>query len=131
MRRSTIAVCLLLGLPSPACACMDDHKNGEWLDEKTPSTSWQIARTIAEGYPGEESLQVCAIAVGSASTALTAIWLPAVLRARRRRRVKLVELDVPAPLVLPFDWLPARPIRVDQCDNRPGEILIIRDYLVR
>jgi hypothetical protein len=97
MRRSMIAVCLLLGLPSPACACMDDHKNGEWLDEKTPSTSWEIARTSAEGYPREESLRVCAIAVGSASAALAVLWLPAVSRARGRRRVKQVELDFIAP----------------------------------
>jgi hypothetical protein len=85
MRRSMIAVCLLLGLPSSASACFDEHKNVEWLDEKTPSSSLEIAGTGAEGFPGEEALRVGGIAVGSASAALTAIWLPATLRRRRRR----------------------------------------------
>lgn len=122
MRPSMIAACLLLALPSSASACFDEHKNAEWLDEKTPSPSWEIAGTSAEGFPGQEALRVGAIAVGSASVALTAVWLPAVFRSRGRRRLKPVEFNVPAPLVLPFDWPSGLRTRIDQVHDLPVRV---------
>jgi hypothetical protein len=129
MRRSTIAVFLLLWLPSSASACFDDHLVG-WFSER-PSRSRGIVRTIAEGIQGQEAIGVWGVAIGTVSAVLIVVSFRAVLRARGRGRMNLLEPDVPAPLVLPFDWPSDRPIRVDQGRDQPGPVSTIREDIVK
>jgi hypothetical protein len=128
MRCLAIGLFVLFGLPSPSWACFDEHKSG-WFDEM-PSPSWEVPLTGAEGFRWEAGIGLFAVAAGLASAALITLTSRAVLRERSRGRKNPVERDVPAPLVLPFDWPIDRPIRVDQGHDQPGPIVVIREAAV-
>src|SRR5262249_58281182 len=72
MRRSTIAVCLLLMSPVPVWAC-DGHPVGApgWLEEK-PRSAWDLARGTAEEVRWDEMLGVASLAAGSGAMVLGA-----------------------------------------------------------
>jgi hypothetical protein len=111
MRRSTIAVLLLLLTPTSAAACYDEHK-AEWFNEM-PARSWERAGGSGEGSAWEEMSGLWGIAAGTASLALMAVSFRAYTRSRGRELLHpLAPAEMP-PLALPFDWPSDRTIRVD------------------
>ncbi|HZW32021.1 MAG TPA: hypothetical protein VFF52_15020 [Isosphaeraceae bacterium] len=122
MRRSTIAVCLLLS-PVPVFACFD-HPPGVtagWIEER-PRSAWDLARGTAEETRWEELLGMASLAAGSG-----VLLLAVALRAARRGRMHPLEPAAPRPLGLPFDRPTGLPVRVDSGHERPGPIRIIRE----
>ncbi len=84
MRRSTIAVCLLLS-PVPVFACFD-HPPGVtagWIEER-PRSAWDLARGTAEETRWEELLGMASLAAGS-GVLLLAVALRAGSRPPRGR----------------------------------------------
>jgi hypothetical protein len=112
MRRSTIAVFLLLVPPSSALGCYDEHKVG-WFNEM-PIRSWELPEASPEGGRWEEMSGLWAIAAGTASLALMAVSFRAYSRARDKDVMPALEPAAPAPLALPHDWPGGRTIRVDR-----------------
>lgn len=94
MRRSTIAVCLLLMSPAPVFAC-DGHATQPpgWIEER-PRSAWELAQGTAEGMRWEEMLGAASLAAGSTAMLLVAVSL----RAASRGRTHPLEPAGPPPL---------------------------------
>jgi hypothetical protein len=116
MRRSTIAVFLLLVMPSTAQACFDEHKVG-WFNEM-PARSWERPGSSRERSQWEEMSGWWGLAAGAASLVLIAVSFRAYSRARGLERIHPLEPAAP-PLALPFDWPGVRTLRIDP-GHRPG-----------
>jgi hypothetical protein len=101
MRRSTIAVCLLLLSPFPVSAC-DDHagQTPGWLEER-PRSAWELAQGTAEGMRWEEMLGMAGLAAGSAAMLGVAVWLRAASRAGGASRGRRRSWEPVAPMPLP------------------------------
>jgi hypothetical protein len=127
MRRSPIAVCLLLLSPVPAWAC-DGHPVGApgWLEEK-PRSAWDLARGTAEEVRWQEMLGVASLAAGSGAMVLVAVSLRAASRAASRGRMPPLEPATPAPLAVPVDQPTGLPVRVDPGHERPEPSQITRE----
>ncbi len=114
MRRSTIAVFLLVVPPSSALACDGEHKAG-WFDVM-PARSWELLEAGGEGNPREEMSSLWAIAAGTASLGLIAVSFRAYSRARDKDLMRALEPAALPLTVLPIDGT----LRVDP-GHEPGE----------
>ncbi len=86
MRCSTIAVLMLILLPSSASACWDEHKEN-WLKE-APARSWLARDEGAAGSLWERMLGLGILAGGSASLGLVAVSIRSVSRREGRGRAE-------------------------------------------
>ena len=86
MRRSLIAVCLLLLSPSSARACYEDHKAGAgWFDER-PS-QWSNYGIGAQAAQRDKLMDVAVFAGGSGVLILLGVFMRTLLNAARRAAV--------------------------------------------
>ena len=123
MRRSTLAVFLLLMLPMPAWAC-DGHAGvAPWWFAERPRSAWELAQGRAEEMRWEEVLGAAGLAAGSGAMLLAAVSLRAASRGRKPPR----EPAAPTPLAVPFDRPAGLPVRVDQGHERPGPRRVSRE----
>jgi hypothetical protein len=127
MRRSTIAVCLLLMSPGPVFAC-DEHATQQpgWLEER-PRSAWELAQGTAEGMRWDEMLGAASLAAGSGAMFVMALSLRAASRAASRRRMHPLEPAAPMPLAVPFDRPTGLPACVDPGHERAEPSRIIRE----
>jgi hypothetical protein len=116
MRRSTLAVFLLLMSPVPVRAC-DGHAGvaPEWFAER-PRSAWELAQGRGEEMRWDELLGAAGLAAGSGAMLLVAVSLRAASRGRKPRR----EPAAPTPLAVPFDRPAGLPVRVDPGHEGPG-----------
>ena len=123
MRRSTLAVCLLLISPVPVWAC-DGHAGvAPWWFAERPRSAWELAQGRAEEMRWEEVLGAAGLAAGSGAMLLAAVSLRAASRGRKPPR----EPAAPTPLAVPFDRPAGLPVRVDQGHERPGPRRVTRE----
>src|SRR5262249_11042364 len=127
MRRSTIAVCLLLMSPFSVSAC-DDHAGQRpgWLEARHRS-AWELAQGTAEGMRWEEMLGVASLAAGSAALFLGAVWPRGASRAGGHGRMHPLEPAAPAPRAVPWDQPVGLPVRVDQGHERSEPSRVTRE----
>jgi hypothetical protein len=123
MRRSTLAVFLLLLSPVPVWACDGHAGTAPWWFAERPRSAWELAQGRGEETRWEELLGAASLAAGSGAMLLVAVWLRAASRGRTPRR----EPAAPRPLAVPFDRPAGLPVRVDQGHERPGPTRIIRE----
>ena len=123
MRRSTIAVLILVLVPGSASACYDEHKAG-WFEEM-PAPSWQVPRVNAEETQQEQMVGIGIAGAGLASLALIAVSFRALARSNKRERERNDRFEPadPTPLALPFDW----PIRIHEAHEPAGPNRIVRE----
>ena len=87
MRRSLIAVCLLLLTPSSVQACYEDHNAGEgWFDEH--SARWSNYGVRARAAKRDRLLDMSIFAGGSGVLILLSVFMRTLLRAARPARPK-------------------------------------------
>jgi len=123
MRRSTLAVFLLLISPVPVWAC-DGHAGvaPEWFAER-PRSAWELAQGRGEEMRWEELLGAAGLAAGSGAMLLVGVSLRAASRGRKPPR----EPAAPTPLAVPFDRPAGLPVRIDQGHEQLGPTRIIRE----
>jgi hypothetical protein len=108
MRRSLIAVCLVLLAPLSVKACYEDHNPAAgWAEDKRPF--WSNYGIGAEGVQRDRLMDVSMFAGGSGVLILLGVSLRAFLLAARRDAVEMVESASLVPLALPTDGPPCEP----------------------
>jgi hypothetical protein len=102
MKRSMIAVCLLLSSPSTVMACYEDHNAGpSWFDQQT--LYWPGYGNGALAMPRDKLMVVSLVAGGSGVVILLGVLVRAMIRAARTAPLSLPQLEEETPLALPFD----------------------------
>jgi hypothetical protein len=102
MRRSMIAVCLVLVSPSPVLACIEDHNPGAgWFDQQ-PS-GWSSYGTGARALPRDGVMDVALLAGGLGVVILAGLSYRAMCLAPRRAQVSRSQPATIVPLALPMD----------------------------
>ena len=102
MKRSMIAVCLLLLSPSTVMACIEDHNTGAgWFDQQ-PS-GWTSYGTGAAALHRDRLLDVALFAGGLAGVILMGVAYRAICGAPRRAHASSSQPGGIVPLALPID----------------------------
>jgi hypothetical protein len=102
MKRSLIAVCLLLLSPSSVMACFEDHNTGAgWFDQQ-PS-GWTSYGSGAQAQHRDRLLDVALFAGGLGAVILMGVAYRATCLATRRARVSSPQPGAIVPLALPID----------------------------
>ncbi len=118
MKRSMIAVCLLLLSPGTVIACFEDHNAGAgWFDA-------QSVRFAGYGNDGramqrDRLMEMALIAAGSGALIVFCVLGRAMFRSARRREISPFEESERVPLGVPFDEPPWDP----SCEWSPGDRL--------
>jgi hypothetical protein len=114
MRRSTIAVCLLLLSPTSVSACIDELPvQGEWFYKEPSSRS--DYNPLAESMERDDTTMVVSVIAGGVGVAiLPGLSFRAAWRSRTRGALVAPEGARPVPLALPFDRPDGLTIRIDQ-----------------
>jgi hypothetical protein len=102
MKRSLIAVCLLLLSPSSVMACIEDHNTGAgWFDQQ-PS-GWTTYGTGAQALHRDRLLDVALFAGGLGAVILMGVAYRATCLAPRRAPMSPSQPGALVPLALPID----------------------------
>jgi hypothetical protein len=102
MKRSMIAVCLLLLSPGSVMACIEDHNTGAgWFDQQSSgSTSYG---TGAQALHRDRLLDVALLAGGMGAVILVGLSYVAMCRAPQHAAVSRSQPAAAVPLALPID----------------------------
>ena len=102
MKRSMIAVCLLLLSPSSVIACVEDHNPGVgWADQRP--MRWSIYGNGAESMGSDRLVDVSLVAGVSGAVILLGVVVRAIVRSARYAAASPVQAEEETPLALPFD----------------------------
>ena len=111
MKRSLIAVCLLLLSPSRVIACYEDHNAGAgWFDQQT--LRWSSNGSTAHTMQRNILMDVSFLAGVSGVVILLGVLVRAKIQAAGYTSVSPLQEEEQVPLVVPFD----APV----CDPRCG-----------
>jgi hypothetical protein len=114
MKRSMIAVCLLLLSPSRVIACYEDHNAGAgWFDQQT--VRWSNNGNSAQTRLRDTVMDVSLFAGGLGFVILLGVLVRAMIQASGQGPVSRLEPEERVPLALPFDGPPCEPccVRLD------------------
>ena len=102
MKRSMIAVCLLLLWPGPAIACYDDHKaSAGWIDEQPGR--WSGYGIVAQAGQSGRLMGLSLFAGGSGVMILLGLIGRAWLHPARTATDSSLDTDEGEPLVVRFE----------------------------
>ena len=102
MKRSTIAVCLLLLSPSGVMACYDDHNTGPgWFDEHTPR--WSTYGSVPQTMHRDKLMEVSLFVGGLGVVILVGVAIRAKRQAARHIAISPLEPATGLFLAEPFD----------------------------
>ncbi len=108
MKRSMIAVCLLLLSPSRVIACFEDHNPGAgWVDQRP--MRWSIYGDAAESMGRDRLMDISLVAGVSGVVILLSVVVRAIVRTARHAAVSPAQAEEEIPLALPFDGPPCEP----------------------
>jgi hypothetical protein len=114
MKRSMIAVCLMLLSPGTAMACIEDHNTGAgWFDQQ-PS-GWNSYSTGAQALHRDRLLDVAFFAGGLGALLLVGVSYRAMCPAVWRARVSPSRPAMFTPLALPVDSPASEPLCAGFC----------------
>jgi hypothetical protein len=111
MKRSMIAVCLLLLSPSTVIACFEDHDAGVGWFEQQNLRWWSRGNTVG-AMRSDRLMDAALVAGGLGVVMLVGVVVRAVIQAVRQTPVSPLESDVPMPLPVRFAARPCEPLRV-------------------
>jgi hypothetical protein len=112
MKRSMIAVCLLLLSPGTVMACIEDHNTGAgWFDQQ-PS-GWTSYVTGAQALHRDRLLDVAFFAGGLGAVILVGVSYRAMCLVPRRAQVSPSQPATVVPLALPMDAPAFEPLCAD------------------
>jgi hypothetical protein len=102
MKRSMIAVCLLVLTPGQAMGCIEDHNPGSgWFDSQ-PS-EWASLSASGQVPQRDRVQDVSLFALGLGATILVGVLFRAMCQASRTASASETRSETFAPLVMPMD----------------------------
>jgi hypothetical protein len=108
MKRSMIAVCLLLLSPSRVIACFEDHNAGAgWFDQQ--NLHWSSYGNAAQAMQRDKLLDVSLIAGGSGVVILLGVMIRAKVQSARRAADSSSEPVEVGQFAFPFDGPASEP----------------------
>jgi hypothetical protein len=112
MKRSMIAVCLLLLSPSRVIACYEDHNAGAgWFDQQT--LRWSSNGNAAQRMQRDTLMDVSLFAGGLGVVILLGVAVRAMIQATRHAPISRSQPEERVRVALPFDG----PICEPRCDG--------------